>query len=687
MPYDVRQDGPKDRPYCVYLESTGKKLGCSKTAEDARKFIAAIEAHKKEAAMVTKDYYDYVQLGQLSAYLASRLGYSVGTIDGSDPQYPVLCIDLPGEFGGQITFPMTKEYMATSFPEYDGSWDGHTDDDRRKRIQTFIGGVPDCAIPSFDTKEIESYNDTRSNDYVGVSAASTDDVVITGNIVADGNTEQQVELEENVLEAHEESVEIPVAGSNGGIMKKIVSFLEDLGNRIVEFTKEYNGPLDEEEEDEEEREDEETKETWDRAYINDLPDSAFLHIAPGGEKDSEGKTVPRSLRHLPYKDANGKVDLPHLRNAISRLGQSATGGGKDGWLSESLRKSLLARAQKLLGSSSKKTFYVTKQEDGQYRWVGISSTAFLDRDNEIVSRDALSKLTKKGEDYGPLVFWHTDYQNDSGAVSPLSIGTCDTQMVDGVTLIESGLWNDSPLAKAIMNDIISGNPQVSWGMSIGFYPLSSTPNVPVGNSVVKTVYDKIDVIERSVLPTEYASNPFTCIDSGGNNMDETKKNLLRKLIGDEQTDEIAARVDALNTKALDADAIVKEAEEPEATESKETETTDAAVVEETKEVVEESPVTENPPEEAKAETKSDDTAQVVKELASILAATLGKVSELQDQVSALTTATAPKGAIYRPSQSRENIVKSGDQKPVAKDTEVVAESIANQMISRLSGGS
>jgi hypothetical protein len=61
---------------------------------------------------------------------------------------------------------------------------------------------------------------------------------------------------------------------------------------------------------------------WSTAYINSLPDSCFAYIEPGGKKDDEGKTVPRSLRHLPFKDENGKVDLPHLRNALARLPQS-----------------------------------------------------------------------------------------------------------------------------------------------------------------------------------------------------------------------------------------------------------------------------------------------------------------------------------------------------------------------------
>ena len=65
-----------------------------------------------------------------------------------------------------------------------------------------------------------------------------------------------------------------------------------------------------------------TKARWDTAYINDLPDSAFAVILPGGEKDDEGKTVPRSLRKLPHHDASGAVDMAHLRNATSREPQT-----------------------------------------------------------------------------------------------------------------------------------------------------------------------------------------------------------------------------------------------------------------------------------------------------------------------------------------------------------------------------
>jgi hypothetical protein len=63
----------------------------------------------------------------------------------------------------------------------------------------------------------------------------------------------------------------------------------------------------------------ETKATWDTAYKNDLPDSAFAYVEPGGEK-KDGKTLPRSLRHFPYRDKEGKLDEVHVRAALGGHG-------------------------------------------------------------------------------------------------------------------------------------------------------------------------------------------------------------------------------------------------------------------------------------------------------------------------------------------------------------------------------
>lgn len=55
------------------------------------------------------------------------------------------------------------------------------------------------------------------------------------------------------------------------------------------------------------------------AEINDLPDSDFAYIEPGGTKDEQGKTIPRSKRHFPIHDA------AHVRNALARLATSPFG--------------------------------------------------------------------------------------------------------------------------------------------------------------------------------------------------------------------------------------------------------------------------------------------------------------------------------------------------------------------------
>lgn len=88
----------------------------------------------------------------------------------------------------------------------------------------------------------------------------------------------------------------------------------------------------------------EERAVWSTAYINDLPDSAFLYIEPGGEKDDEGKTTPRSLRHFPVHDASGKLDMPHLRNALSRIPQSD--------LPADVKDRVAAMAQKMLDQTT-----------------------------------------------------------------------------------------------------------------------------------------------------------------------------------------------------------------------------------------------------------------------------------------------------------------------------------------------
>lgn len=91
---------------------------------------------------------------------------------------------------------------------------------------------------------------------------------------------------------------------------------------------------------------------WDVEYINDLPDKSFAYVEGGGEKDEQGKTVPRTLRHMPYRNADGSVNLSHLRNALARLDQT------------SLSPEAKAQARKILEKAAEEAG-VGEDEDGQ----------------------------------------------------------------------------------------------------------------------------------------------------------------------------------------------------------------------------------------------------------------------------------------------------------------------------------
>ncbi len=92
------------------------------------------------------------------------------------------------------------------------------------------------------------------------------------------------------------------------------------------------------------------KTTWTAKFVNDLPDGSFLYVEKGGKVDGEGKTSPRSLRHFPVRNAEGNIDLPHLRDAIAKISQENIPATK--------KKSLQAYARKMLEGAQR----VTKAE-------------------------------------------------------------------------------------------------------------------------------------------------------------------------------------------------------------------------------------------------------------------------------------------------------------------------------------
>lgn len=118
-----------------------------------------------------------------------------------------------------------------------------------------------------------------------------------------------------------------------------------------------------------------TKAVWTAAFINTLPDAAFAIVLPGGKKDKEGKTTPRSLRMLPHHNANVKspsenssVDKVHLANALARVSQSKMSAQQIA----TAKSHLQAHAKALLPSYKTP---VKKELDGCPGWT-LTSKAF-----------------------------------------------------------------------------------------------------------------------------------------------------------------------------------------------------------------------------------------------------------------------------------------------------------------------
>ena len=78
--------------------------------------------------------------------------------------------------------------------------------------------------------------------------------------------------------------------------------------------------------------------------VNDLPDSSFGFIEDGGEKDEDGKTKPRKLRHYPMKDADGNWEKGNVVNALTRLNQATKESSP--WMTDAAKAKILAMIKK-----------------------------------------------------------------------------------------------------------------------------------------------------------------------------------------------------------------------------------------------------------------------------------------------------------------------------------------------------
>ena len=92
----------------------------------------------EQSSTIDDAYFDRNQAVMALAKMAMQSGYRVGLKkDPDEPEWPVLMIDLPT---GQVGWHLPVNEVRGDWPEYDKEWDGHSLEDKRQRIMSFITG-------------------------------------------------------------------------------------------------------------------------------------------------------------------------------------------------------------------------------------------------------------------------------------------------------------------------------------------------------------------------------------------------------------------------------------------------------------------------------------------------------------------------------------------------------------------
>ena len=145
---------------------------------------------------------------------------------------------------------------------------------------------------------------------------------------------------------------------------------------------------------------------------------------------------------------------------------------------------------------------IQRQADGRWRWLNISASAVLNRVGEIDSRQLFDNMARRAEESGEYPYRTFFHMGEA-----LRIGQADYLARDGALYITSGVFDDNPLAAAVVR-AIQGEPDY-WGDSIGYLPVGVPERVEVAEGVEVPVYSDGIHREISTLPENRAASLFT----------------------------------------------------------------------------------------------------------------------------------------------------------------------------------
>jgi len=296
-------------------------------------------------------------------------------------------------------------------------------------------------------------------------------------------------------------------------------------------------------------------------------------------------------------------------------------------------------------------FILQKDSQGDWRWVGVVSNNFRDKDNppQIISEKAHQEyvdwVDSHKDEFPVLELWHTD---------GTEIGKADFAEFSHGFLVMSGTINKD---KAEVAEKLAAMPDL--GMSHGFeYTYADAKKEIIGWYRIRK--------EVSVLPVTFAANPWTSIEmlKKEKSMREEKKQFLTPLLGAETVEALDKGLADRQKQNMEAGVEFKEK-------------TPEAGAEVTPEPVKEAIMT---PEAIIMMVKESDAfksietlSSQVKEIAVALVSLKEQLDKGMVQVKAevkksqddlVASAIKARGTVAQPSKDKGNILKEGD--PLAK---------------------
>lgn len=229
------------------------------------------------------------------------------------------------------------------------------------------------------------------------------------------------------------------------------------------------------------------------AQINDLPDSDFLYIEPGGTKDATGRTVPRSLRHFPVPD------IEHVRNALARIPQSDLPANVKA-AAEKMARSMLERmtkdeeeielsAEELESfgtkSASASSFSLDEAKEGDFL-VAFAKLGVVDKDRHITEPGAFPV----GREVPVSAYGHTSWPQ-RGARLP--VGKSVIAEEGGFGKAVGGFFLDTTQGKDTYLTVKHLGPLQEW--SYGYKTLAARRGKDASGPVLHLT--KLDVRELS----------------------------------------------------------------------------------------------------------------------------------------------------------------------------------------------